>query len=62
MGGAGGGAPGAVAAAELSTKLEAPIGLDFAGLYAHDLAGRARSFASMVQAGWTRPRLRGCRA
>ena len=37
--------------AELSAKLEADIGLDFAGLYAHDLAGRARAFGSMVTAG-----------
>ena len=37
--------------AELSSKLEADIGLDFSGLYAHDLAGRARAFGSMVTAG-----------
>ena len=42
---------GRLLAAELSTKLEADIGLEFSGLYAHDLAGRARSFASMVQGG-----------
>ena len=37
--------------AELSAKLEADIGLDFAGLYAHDLAGRARAFQSMINGG-----------
>ena len=42
---------GRLLAAELSTKLEAPIGLDFAGLYAHDLAGRARAFQSLVGGG-----------
>ena len=36
---------------ELSAKLEAEIKLDFSGLYAHDLAGRARAFSSMVQGG-----------
>ena len=38
-------------AAELSAKLEADIGIDLGGLYAHDLAGRARAFGSMVTAG-----------
>ena len=38
-------------AQELSAKLETKIGLDFSGLYAHDLAGRARAFQSMVGAG-----------
>ena len=37
--------------AELSSKLEADIGLDFSGLYAHDLSGRARAFQSMVGGG-----------
>ena len=42
---------GRLLSAELSLKLEADIGLDFSGLYAHDLAGRARAAASMVQSG-----------
>ena len=42
---------GRLLAAELSTKLEADIGLEFSGLYAHDLAGRARAFQSMVGGG-----------
>ena len=36
---------------ELSRKLEADIGLGFEKLFAHDLAGRARAFQSMVGAG-----------
>ena len=36
---------------ELSSKLEAGIGIDLGGLYAHDLAGRARAFQSMVGGG-----------
>ena len=36
---------------ELSRKLEADIGLGFGGLYAHDLAGRARAFQSLVGGG-----------
>ncbi len=42
---------GRMPAAELSNKLEADIGLEFSGLYAHDLAGRARAFQSMVGGG-----------
>ena len=38
-------------AGELSAKLEADIGIDLGGLYAHDLAGRAQAFGSMVTAG-----------
>ena len=38
-------------AGELSAKLEADIGIDLGGLYAHDLAGRARAFQSMVGGG-----------
>lgn len=37
--------------AELSEKLEAPIGLGFESLYAADLAGRARAFQSLVGGG-----------
>ena len=42
---------GRLLAGELSSKLEVDIGLDFPGLYAHDLAGRARAFQSMVGGG-----------
>ena len=42
---------GRMVGAELSAKLETKIGLDFSGLFAHDLAGRARAFQSMVGAG-----------
>ena len=38
-------------AGELSSKLEADIGIDLAGLFSHDLAGRARAFQSMVGGG-----------
>lgn len=39
-------------AAELAAKLDAPgLRFDFAGLWAHDLAGRAQSFRQMVQGG-----------
>ena len=38
-------------AAELSVKLEEPIGLSFQGRFAADLSGRARAFQSMVKAG-----------
>ena len=38
-------------AGELSAKLEADIGIDLGGLYAHDLAGRARAFQSLVGGG-----------
>ena len=37
--------------AELSTKLAMPIGLDFSGLWAADMAGRAQSFKAMVTGG-----------
>ena len=40
-----------ILAAELSEKLEAPIGLNFDALFAADLSGRARAFQSMVGAG-----------
>ena len=42
---------GRLLADELTSKLESDIGLDFSGLYAHDLAGRARAFQSMVGGG-----------
>ena len=42
---------GRMVEAELSAKLETKIGLDFSSLYAHDLAGRARAFQSMVGGG-----------
>ena len=39
-------------AAELAEKLDAPrLALDFSALFASDITGRARAFASMVQAG-----------
>ena len=37
--------------AELAAKLDQPVRLDFSGLWAHDLAGRASSFKGMVVAG-----------
>jgi len=40
-----------LAAAELSEKLESDIRLTFEGLYAADLAGRARAFQSLVKGG-----------
>ena len=36
---------------ELSAKLDTPIRFRFEGLYAHDLAGRAGSFAKLVAGG-----------
>ena len=42
---------GRMVEAELSAKLETKIGLDFSGLFAHDLAGRARAFQSLVGGG-----------
>ena len=36
---------------ELSSKLEVDIGIDLAGLWSHDLSGRARAFQSMVGGG-----------
>ena len=37
--------------AEFAAKLDQPVRLDFSGLWAHDLAGRASSFKAMVTAG-----------
>ena len=42
---------GRVVSAELTAKLEAPIGLNFDALFAADLSGRARAFQSMVGGG-----------
>ena len=42
---------GAIVAAELGAKLDAPVGLSFDRLFASDLAGRARAFSSMVAGG-----------
>ena len=42
---------GRLVGAELSSKLETEIKLSFQGLFAHDLAGRARAFSSMVTSG-----------
>jgi len=42
---------GRLLAAELSAKLETDVSLNFERLYAHDLAGRARAFQSMVGGG-----------
>ena len=42
---------GRIVAAELSAKLDEPIGLDWMELRAGDIAGRARAFQSMVGAG-----------
>ena len=43
---------GRLVAAELAEKLDAPgLALDFSALFASDITGRARAFASMVQAG-----------
>ena len=36
---------------ELTDKFEAPISLSFDGLFAADLAGRARAFQSLVNGG-----------
>ena len=41
----------AVVEAELAAKLDQPVRFDFAGLWAHDLAGRASSFKAMVTGG-----------
>ena len=38
-------------AEELTRKLETEVSFDFAALWAHDLAGRAASFKSMVAGG-----------
>ena len=40
-----------LAESELSSKLERPVALDFEALFASDISGRARSFASLVNAG-----------
>ena len=40
-------------AEELSRKLDQQISLSFESLFASDLAGRARAFRSMVEAGLT---------
>ena len=40
-----------IVAEELSTKFETPISLSFDGLFAADLAGRARAFQSLVNGG-----------
>ena len=42
-----------IVAAELSAKLEAPVGLTFGALAASDMAGRSRAAGSLVKAGWT---------
>ena len=43
---------GGIVATELADKLERPgLALDFSGLFASDITGRARAFASMVNAG-----------
>ena len=43
---------GGIVAAELAEKLDASgLALDFSALFASDITGRARAFASMVQAG-----------
>ena len=43
---------GEIVAAELGDKLDRPgLALDFSALFASDITGRARAFASMVQAG-----------
>ena len=41
----------AIVEAELAAKLEQPVRLDFAGLWAHDLAGRAAAFQKLVAGG-----------
>ena len=43
---------GGIVAAELADKLERPgLALDFSGLFASDITGRARAFNSLVQGG-----------
>ncbi len=42
---------GTLLSAELSAKLETPVRLTFAELYAHDLVGRASAYRQMRQAG-----------
>ena len=41
----------AIIEAELSAKLDSRIRFDFAGLWAHDIAGRAQAFGKLVQGG-----------
>jgi len=41
--------------AELSEKLDASVSLDFAGLYASDIAGRAQAFQKLVAGGMAVP-------
>ena len=41
----------AIIEAELSAKLEREIRFDFAGLWAHDLAGRAQAFQKFTAGG-----------
>ena len=41
----------AIVEAELAAKLEQPVRLDFSGLWAHDIQGRAASFAKLVAGG-----------
>ena len=41
----------AIVEAEIAAKLDLPVRLDFSGLWAHDLAGRASSFKAMVAGG-----------
>ena len=40
-----------IVAQELTEKFETPISLSFDGLFAADLAGRARAFQSLVNGG-----------
>ena len=41
----------AIVEAELAAKLDQPVRLDFSGLWASDLSGRAASFKAMVTGG-----------
>ena len=41
----------ATVAQEIEAKLETPVAFDLSGLWAHDLQGRASSFAKLVQGG-----------
>ena len=41
----------AIVEAELSAKLDQPVRFDFSGLWAHDIQGRAASFAKLVAGG-----------
>lgn len=42
-------------ATELAEKLETPVGFDFRGLWAHDLAGRAAVYDKLVSSGMAAP-------